>query len=72
MRPHPGRRRRPTTSWSTPRLMLGYCGYHAVGTCRMGRSDDDVIDDRLRLLEASRVRIDELLKIMPTMQSRAT
>jgi choline dehydrogenase-like flavoprotein len=39
-----------------------------VGTCRMGPSDDDVVDDRLRLRGVESLRIVDC-SIMPTMIS---
>jgi choline dehydrogenase len=35
----------------------GYTGYHAVGSCAMGPSDDDVIDDRLRVRGVDGLRV---------------
>ena len=44
----------------------GYCGYHAVGSCAMGPSDDDVVDDRLRVRGVDGLRIVDC-SVMPTM-----
>ncbi len=38
-------------------LALGYCGYHAVGTCAMGPGDDFVVDPRLRVRGVAGLRI---------------
>ncbi len=35
----------------------GYCGYHAVGSCAMGPSDDDVVDGRLRVRGVDGLRV---------------
>ena len=35
----------------------GYTGYHAVGSCAMGPSDDDVVDDRLRVRGVDGLRV---------------
>jgi choline dehydrogenase-like flavoprotein len=35
----------------------GYTGYHAVGSCAMGPSDGDVIDDRLRVRGVEGLRV---------------
>lgn len=35
----------------------GYTGYHAVGSCAMGPSDDDVVDDRLRVRGLAGLRV---------------
>ncbi|MCV7280256.1 GMC family oxidoreductase N-terminal domain-containing protein [Mycolicibacterium flavescens] len=47
-------------------LDAGYCGYHAVGTCAMGPSDDDVVDDRLRVRGVEGLRVVDC-SVMPTM-----
>lgn len=47
-------------------LDAGYCGYHAVGTCAMGPSDDDVVDERLRVRGVSALRVVDC-SVMPTM-----
>jgi choline dehydrogenase-like flavoprotein len=44
----------------------GYCGYHAVGSAAMGPSDDDVVDDRLRLRGVEGLRVVDC-SVMPTM-----
>jgi choline dehydrogenase len=46
----------------------GYCGYHAVGTCAMGPSDDDVVDPALRVRGVDKLRIMDC-SVMPTMVS---
>jgi choline dehydrogenase len=38
-------------------LDAGYCGYHAVGTCAMGPSDEDVVDDQLRVRGVDNLRV---------------
>lgn len=47
-------------------LTGGACGYHAVGTCAMGPSDDDVVDERLRVRGVSGLRVVDC-SVMPTM-----
>jgi choline dehydrogenase len=44
----------------------GYCGYHAAGTCAMGPSDDDVVDDQLRVRGVDSLRVVDC-SVMPTM-----
>jgi choline dehydrogenase-like flavoprotein len=46
----------------------GYCGYHAVGTCAMGPSDDDVVDPRLRVRGVDALRIMDA-SVLPVMLS---
>lgn len=38
---------------------MGTCGFHAIGTCKMGGSDDDtaVVDERLRVRGVERLRV---------------
>jgi choline dehydrogenase len=38
---------------------MGACGFHAIGTCRMGRADDRtaVVDERLRVLGVKGLRV---------------
>lgn len=47
-------------------LNAGYCGYHAVGTCAMGPSDDDVVDDALRVRGVDGLRVVDC-SVLPTM-----
>jgi len=47
-------------------LDAGYCGYHAVGTCAMGPSDDDVVDSQLRVRGVDNLRVVDC-SIMPIM-----
>jgi choline dehydrogenase-like flavoprotein len=49
-------------------LDQGYCGYHAVGTCAMGPSDDDVVDSSLRVRGVHDLRVMDCA-VMPTMVS---
>ncbi|CAM3131601.1 GMC family oxidoreductase [Mycobacterium colombiense] len=49
-------------------LDQGYCGYHAVGTCAMGTSDDDVVDPTLRVRGVHNLRVMDC-SVMPTMVS---
>ena len=35
----------------------GYTGYHAIGSCAMGPSDDEVVDDRLRVRGVDGLRV---------------
>lgn len=44
----------------------GYCGYHAAGSCAMGPSDDDIVDDRLRVRGVERLRVVDC-SVLPTM-----
>ena len=44
----------------------GYCGYHAVGTCAIGPSDDDVVDSKLRVRGVDGLRVVDC-SVMPTM-----
>jgi choline dehydrogenase len=44
----------------------GYCGYHAAGTCAMGPSDDDIVDDQLRVRGVDGLRVVDC-SVMPTM-----
>jgi choline dehydrogenase len=44
----------------------GYCGYHAAGTCAMGPSDADVVDDQLRVRGVDGLRVVDC-SVMPTM-----
>lgn len=46
----------------------GYCGYHAVGTCAMGPSDDDVVDPTLRVRGVRDLRVVDC-SVMPVMLS---
>ena len=46
----------------------GYCGYHAVGTCAMGPSDDDVVDPSLLVRGVHNLRVVDC-SVMPTMVS---
>ncbi|WP_433343435.1 GMC family oxidoreductase [Micromonospora sp. CA-111912] len=38
-------------------LALGYCGYHAVGTCAMGPGDEHVVDPELRVRGIDGLRV---------------
>jgi choline dehydrogenase-like flavoprotein len=49
-------------------LEHGYCGYHAIGTCAMGPSDDDVVDGRLRVRGVSGLRVMDA-SVLPVMVS---
>jgi choline dehydrogenase len=44
----------------------GYTGYHAVGSCAMGPSDDDVVDGRLRVRGIDGLRVVDC-SVMPIM-----
>lgn len=46
----------------------GYCGYHAIGTCAMGPSDDDIVDAHLRVRGVGGLRIVDC-SVLPTMVS---
>jgi choline dehydrogenase len=35
----------------------GYSGYHAIGSCAMGPSDDDIVDDQLRVRGIDGLRV---------------
>ena len=49
-------------------LTSGTSGSHAINTCGMGPSDDDIVDDRLRVRGVDGLRIVDC-SIMPTMIS---
>lgn len=44
----------------------GYCGYHAAGSVAMGPSDDDVVDNELRVRGIEGLRVVDC-SVMPTM-----
>jgi choline dehydrogenase-like flavoprotein len=46
----------------------GYCGFHAMGTCAMGPSEDDVVDSQLRVRGVENLRAVDC-SVMPTMVS---
>lgn len=46
----------------------GYCGYHAIGTCAMGPTNDDVVDPSLRVRGVRNLRVVDC-SVMPTMIS---
>ncbi len=49
-------------------LEHGYCGYHAIGTCAMGPSDDDVVDAELRVRGVDGLRVMDA-SVLPVMVS---
>ncbi len=49
-------------------LEHGYCGYHAIGTCAMGPSDDDVVDSQLRVRGVDGLRVMDA-SVLPVMVS---
>ncbi|MFF8392678.1 GMC family oxidoreductase [Streptomyces sp. NPDC016172] len=44
----------------------GLCGFHAIGTCAMGPTDDDVVDAELRVRGVSRLRVVDC-SVLPVM-----
>jgi choline dehydrogenase-like flavoprotein len=50
---------------------FGTCGYHAVGSCRMGRDGDSVVDPELRVRGVEGLRIVDT-SVMPTILSGNT
>lgn len=44
----------------------GYCGYHAAGSAAMGPSDDDVVDNQLRVRGIDGLRVVDC-SVIPTM-----
>jgi choline dehydrogenase-like flavoprotein len=49
-------------------LEHGRCGYHAVGTCAMGPTEDDAVDAQLRVRGVEGLRVVDC-SVMPTMVS---
>lgn len=45
---------------------MGACGFHAIGTCRMGGDADSVVDERLRVRGVEGLRVVDC-SILPTM-----
>ena len=52
--------------WADSALDAGYTGYHAVGSCAMGPSEDDVVDSRLRVRGVDGLRVVDC-SALPTM-----
>ncbi len=50
---------------------FGTCGYHAVGSCRMGNDPDSVVDPKLRVRGVERLRVVDT-SILPTIPSGNT
>ncbi|MFC0003213.1 GMC family oxidoreductase [Micromonospora siamensis] len=47
-------------------LAYGYCGYHAVGTCAMGPTDEHVVDAQLRVRGVAGLRVVDA-SVLPTL-----
>ncbi|HZP29746.1 MAG TPA: GMC family oxidoreductase N-terminal domain-containing protein [Acidimicrobiia bacterium] len=47
-------------------LEHGYCGYHAIGTCAMGRDDTAVVDPQLRVRGVDNLRVMDC-SVLPVM-----
>ncbi|BBX19817.1 GMC oxidoreductase [Mycolicibacterium duvalii] len=62
---YPGPRVRSDDELVDAALDGGYCGYHAVGTCAMGPSDHDVVDNQLRVRGVEGLRVVDC-SVMPT------
>ena len=63
---YPGARARSDDELIEAALDGGYCGYHAAGSCAMGPSDDDIVDNQLRVRGIDGLRIVDC-SVIPTM-----
>ncbi|MGE2736610.1 GMC family oxidoreductase [Mycolicibacterium vaccae] len=62
---YPGPQVRSDDELADAALDGGYCGYHAVGTCAMGPSDHDVVDNQLRVRGVDGLRVVDC-SVLPT------